>query len=115
MLEAANKAVVLNAEDPFCAAIAQEFGKSVRTIMFAQTDKCAALLSHMEKGGDAIFVTAGANSEIVIATGKTQSALLANAELPLHNIPDALAATAIALGLGLTHDQIQDGLKSVKE
>ncbi len=114
MLETANQAVVLNAEDPLCASLAQEFSGSVRTILYAMDGECGALRQHIDNGGDGVFSTAAGVGEIVIVQGKTRTSLIAKTELPSHDISNLLAAVGIALGLGLSHDQIRRGLEAVR-
>ena len=119
ILDIARKAVVLNAEDPRCLALAEEFKPRLRTILFSRSPDTPAIRSHAAAGGDALFLAKKDGREtIVIASGSHEVPLLATEEIPatnggliwFHGV-NAMAAAALALGLGVGHDAIRTGLR----
>jgi cyanophycin synthetase len=116
VLEAARKAVVLNADDAHCAAMAQEFAKSIRTILFSLDANSAQIRKHLGNGGEAIVLTDEKSIEIQNDSGVIP--LLQITELPSAmngiirvNIANAMAAAGLAIGLGIELDHICEALK----
>ena len=118
-LDAARKAVVLNADDPRCLALAPEFAGSVRTFLFSRNWDSHALRDHLARGGDALFLDKRDGHEtIMVASGSNATALLQTADVPAtangifwQHASAAMAAAALALGLGVDSDTIKEGLK----
>jgi cyanophycin synthetase len=104
VLDAARKAVVLNADDPSCLALAPEFLSSVRTILFSRSPDSAAIRDHRARGGDAVFLEKREGHEMIVAiSGSSDVPVLKTAEIPAtegglfwpHAI-NAAAASALA-------------------
>lgn len=119
VLDAARKAVVLNADDPRCLALAPEFERSLRVFLFSRHSDSPALRSHLSRGGDALFlVDQNGRETIMIASGSTTTPLLRTAEVPAtcgglfwQHSSNAMAAASLALGLGIDLDTIRLGLR----
>ncbi|MFL5679950.1 MAG: Mur ligase family protein [Chloroflexota bacterium] len=105
--------VVLNADDPFVAAVARRVRAHVA--FFTLTDgRSAALQRHLEAGGRVYALRRG---ELVELDRRRTSTIAAVANVPIaigglarHNIANALAAAAAARGLGSTLDDVAAGL-----
>ena len=70
VLDVARKAVVLNADDPRCLALAEEFKPRLRTILFSKSPETAAIRDHVASGGDALFLAKRDGREtIIVASG----------------------------------------------
>lgn len=115
VLEAARKAVILNADDAHCAAMSEEFTKSIRTILFSLDAKSSVVRQHIRNGGEAIILAGGS---IELQNGAGSEPLLRVSELPSTmngliraNIANAMAAAGLAIGLGVVHEHIRDGLR----
>jgi cyanophycin synthetase len=119
ILDIARKAVVLNADDARCLALAEEFKPRLRTILYSKSPETAAVRSHVAAGGEALFLAKrGGRETIVVASGSDETALLATDEVPatsggliwFHGL-NALSASALAIGLDIGHDAIRAGLR----
>jgi cyanophycin synthetase len=119
VLDVACKAVVLNADDPRCLALAFEFRPSPRTILFSRSPDSAAVRDHVAGGGDALFLAKKDGREmIIVASGSDAVPLLATADVPatkdgliwFHGT-NAMAAAALAIGLGIELDALRAGLR----
>ncbi|MEE8439330.1 MAG: Mur ligase family protein, partial [Micropepsaceae bacterium] len=118
VLDAARKAVVLNAEDPRCLALAAEFSPNIRTILYSRNGETEALREHLRRGGEVVFLSKEDGPEaIVAAKGSEVTRLAKSAELPSTaggifwpQTTNAMAATALAMGLGIAFDAIAEGL-----
>ena len=119
ILDVARKAVVLNADDPRCLALAEEFKPRLRTILFSKSPETAAIRGHVAAGGEALFFAKKDGREtIVVASASGEIPLLATDELPVTNggliwfhAVNALSAAALAIGLDIGHDAIRAGLR----
>jgi cyanophycin synthetase len=119
VLDAATKAVVLNADDSRCLAFAPEFAPRVRTFLFSRDAESAALRDHRMRGGDAVFLDRRDGHEtIMAASGADACAVVRTDEIPAtHNglfwqqSSNAMAACALAMGLGIEIDPIRAGLR----
>ena len=118
VLETARRAIVLNADDARCAAMARDF-PSVRKILFSMRPELSAIRRHVGTGDAVIFVkTTEAGEVIALSAGGEETVLLPVAELPSalggvvrHNIANAMAAAGLALGLGMTLESVAAGLR----
>ena len=118
-VDAARKAVVLNADDPRCLALAPEFSRSLKTVLFSRDAKCSAIRDHVAHGGDALFLDLRDGQEvIVVASDSCEVPLLATADVPAThggliwpNGSNAMAAAALAIGLGVELETIRGGLR----
>ena len=110
--------VVLNADDPYVAAIARRVRAHV-ALFSLEGDRSPVVRRHLANGGRAYVAQAG---ELVELEGSgSRSALAAIREVPItigglarHNIANALAAAGGARGLGATIDQVADGLRDFR-
>jgi UDP-N-acetylmuramyl tripeptide synthase len=117
VIAAARRAVVLNADDPHCAAMAAEFPRQ-RVILFSSRPDSPILRDHLAEGGSAIGIEAQAGAEmIVLWSGSRRHPILGVADLPAamggilrHNIANAMAAAALAVDLDIDLDAIAAGL-----
>ena len=112
----AARAVVLNAEDPYCAAMARMLAPGVERLYFALDPEHPVLLRHLERGGRGAYLQDG---QMVVADGARRHALLAAAAVPAtlggharYNIANALASAAALLASGFELAQIAAGLGS---
>jgi cyanophycin synthetase len=119
VLDAARRAVVLNADDHRCLALAPEFTKKVRTFLFSRDAGWPALREHLTHGGDALFLAHQEGHEtITIASGADAAVLLRTADILAtrdglfwQHSSNAMAAAALAIGLGIDLDAIREGLR----
>jgi cyanophycin synthetase len=119
VLDVARNAVVLNADDPLCVALAEEFRPRVRTILFSKSPETAAVRSHIAAGNEALFLAERDGREtIVVASRSGEVSLLATGEVPTtkdgrigSSSLNALSASALAIGLNVGHDAIRSGLR----
>ena len=118
VLDAARRAVVLNAEDTHCAAMAPEFATKVRTLLFSRDPAAPVLRQHLARDGEGLFLGGAAGEqEIVIAKGAIATPLVKINALPStrnglvwQNAVNAMVAAALALGMGLAPETIARGL-----
>jgi cyanophycin synthetase len=104
---AASKALVLNADDARCLAMAKVRRKGVEVLYFSTDADNPALLRHLDKGGRGAYLEDGA---VILADGARRHSLIGAAAMPVSlgghakfNIANALAAAAgmLAVGFGL--------------
>ncbi len=114
VLEAARDAVVLNADDKFCAAMAPDFSH-IRTILFSKDASAPIVHTHTQNGGEAIVlhkgvveIRKGSQSTNLIAVSEIASTMNGLIEI---NAVNAMAAAGLALGLGLSLDHVREALK----
>jgi cyanophycin synthetase len=113
VLDAARKAVVLNADDPRCLALASEFS-SLRRFLFSHDATSPALGDYRNEGCDVLFLD-GTCGTVVWASRSNAVELIKAAEIPiiasdLSLTSNAMAAAGLALGLGIDIDAIRSGL-----
>ena len=104
---------VLNAEDSQAAAMAELCAGGVT--FFSLDPEHEVLVSHMKTGGRCVFVQGG---EIVVASGGVETPLAGLEQVPLtvggkapFQTANVLAAIGAAWHLGLTFEQIRNGLE----
>jgi cyanophycin synthetase len=107
--------VVLNGEDP--RVWAMRAGVKARPWAFAIRSDAPALREAIDHGGRAITVLDG--DVTVLEGGRDPDRLVSILDVPAtlsglskHNIANALAATAAALGLGLPRESVVQGLRT---
>jgi cyanophycin synthetase len=107
--------VVLNGEDP--RVWAMRAGVKARPWAFAIRSDAPALREAIDQGGRAITVLDG--DVTVLEGGRDPDRLVSILDVPAtlsglskHNIANALAATAAALGLGLPRESVVQGLRT---
>ena len=113
---AASRAVVLNATDRHCAAMAALPAAGVERIWFSPDPDNPILLRHLGAGGRAAYL---ADGSLMLGHGPARSAILASCDMPAaldghahHNVANALAAAAALTGAGFTPAQIALGLST---
>ncbi len=112
----ASRAVVLNAEDDYCVAMAKELLADVEVLYFALDADNPVLLRHLESGGRGVYLQ---DNTVVLATGARHEALVDVRQMPVslngcarYNIANALAATAALAASGFGNAEIADGMRS---
>ncbi|MEW6371522.1 MAG: cyanophycin synthetase [Pseudomonadota bacterium] len=112
----ASRAVVLNAEDDYCVAMAKDLQANVEVLYFALDADNPVLLRHLESGGRGVYLQ---DNTVVLATGARHEALLDVRQMPVslngcarYNIANALAATAALAATGFGNAEIVAGLRS---
>jgi len=114
--DAASRAVVLNAEDALCMAMAGQLRGGVELLFFSLDAENPELLRHLEHGGRAVYLQ---DHMAILADGARHQALLDARRMPVtlngharYNIANALAAAAALTAAGFTPEQIAQGLAS---
>ena len=123
VLDAARRAVVLNADDPRCLALASEFSPSVKTILFSRSRNNGAVRDHRGRGGDVVFLDLLDGHETVVAASASgEVSLIRTADIRASSgdqsgpkAANAAAAAALALGMGVNVAQIREGLRQYSE
>ncbi|RZA31395.1 MAG: cyanophycin synthetase [Lysobacteraceae bacterium] len=112
----ASRAVVLNAEDDYCVAMAKDLRDGVEVIFFSLDADNPVLLRHLENGGRALYLQ---DQTMVLADGTRHEALVDARQMPVslggaarYNIANALAAAAALTAHGFGNQEIADGLRS---
>jgi len=112
----ASRAVVLNAEDDYCVAMAAELRDGVEVIYFSLDPENTVLLRHLENGGRAVYLQ---DHTLVLANGARHEALVDARQMPVslggaarYNIANALAAAAALTAHGFGNLEIAEGLRS---
>ena len=112
----ASRAVVLNAEDDYCVAMAGDLQANVEVLYFALDADNPVLLRHLESGGRGVYLQ---DNTVVLATGARHEALVDVRQMPVslngcarYNIANALAATAALAATGFGNAEIVAGLRS---
>ena len=112
----AARAVVLNAEDDYCVAMAAGLRAGVEVLYFSLDADNPTLLRHLEQGGRGVYLQ---DSTLVLANGARHEALLDARQMPAslggaarYNIANALAAAAALTASGFGNAEIADGLRS---
>lgn len=114
--QVASRAVVLNAEDMHCTAMARHLEQGVEVLYFSLDPEHPVLLRHLEQGGRAAYLQDGT---VVLADGSRRQALLNVNAMPSslggharYNIANGMAAAAALLASGFNDVQIAVGLSS---
>ena len=109
--------VVLNGDDP--RVLAMREGSPARPFVFTLEPASPSLREALNHGGQAITVLDG--NVTVLRRGGDPERLLPVVDVPVtlaglsrHNVANALAATAAALGLGLPRDAVVEGLRTFR-
>ncbi|MGJ9416349.1 cyanophycin synthetase [Massilia sp. CMS3.1] len=112
----ASRAVVLNAEDDYCVAMAKDLAEYIDVLYFALDADNPVLLRHLERGGRGVYLE---NKTVVLANGARHEALLDVRQMPVtlngcarYNIANALAATAALAATGFGNAEIVAGMRS---
>ena len=112
----ASRAVVLNAEDDHCVAMASDLADGIEVLYFSLDADNPVLLRHIENGGRAVYFE---DNAIVLADGTRHEAIADVRQLPVtlkgaarYNIANSLAAAAALVASGFGNAEIEDGLRS---
>jgi cyanophycin synthetase len=112
----ASRAVVLNAEDPLCVAMARRVHPDVEIVYFSMEADNPVLLRHLEEGGRAVYFQ---DNSIVVADATYHQELLRVEAMPIalggrarYNIANGLAAAAGLMAAGFNNLQIATGLST---
>ena len=112
----ATRAVVLNAEDPLCVAMARRVRPDVEVIYFSMDADDPTLLRHLEDGGRAVYFQ---DNAVVVADATYRQSLVRVEAMPIamegrarFNIANALAAAAGLMAAGFTNLQLATGLST---
>jgi len=119
VINAARDTVVLNADDAQCRALLGQYPSS-RVVLFSLSENNPVLHDHIQKGGTAYFVNDfGQGAFIERKDNKSNVAVVSIANLPSscnglfpQNIANAMAAAALADGLGISMETIKTALES---
>ncbi|MDA8235799.1 MAG: cyanophycin synthetase [Clostridia bacterium] len=106
--------VVLNADDPTVVDLTKRFKSKI--IYFSRESENIAIRRHLGAGGQAVMVR---NGIMIMARGNRVQRIIAVKNIPAalggiagHNLENAMAAAAGALALGLSVNQVREGLAS---
>lgn len=109
---AAHGTAVLNAMDPYTAAMSEECTGSIT--YFALSDDLPLIRSHVASGGRAVFVRDGS---VIVAQGTQERTIAPLTDIPLTHqgrilfqVENVLAAVAAAWGLGVDDNTLRKGL-----
>ncbi len=112
----ASRAVVLNAEDDHCVAMAATLADGVELLYFSLDADNPDLLRHLDNGGRAVYLV---DDTIVLANGARHEAIVDVRQMPVtlqgaarYNIANSLAAAAALAASGFGNQEIADGLRS---
>jgi cyanophycin synthetase len=118
VIDAARKTVVLNADDPLCCKLVDEFPVD-RTTIFSFNPEAGPIRDHLKTGGTAYCLDENGEPRIVRLQGTHARTIVSVADLPSawggivrHNIANAMAAAALAEGLGIAFETIRAGLST---
>lgn len=120
VIDAARKAVVLNADDPLCRNLIGNYPVD-RTIIFSIHSSSPAVAEHLQRGGRAYCLRERPDRQIIRLHGDDVRSVISIDELPSawggivrHNIANAMAAAALAEGLGISFEKIRTALSTFK-
>lgn len=116
VVRSASRAVVLNAEDPRCVAMAHGLARGVEVLYFSMDAENPVLLRHLARGGRAVYLE---DSRLVLAGRERHQPLLESRRMPAtldgharHNIANGLAAAAALVGAGHTPELVVAALST---
>lgn len=118
VIDAAQDRIVLNADDRLCQAMIADYPID-KTVVFSLDPMNDAVTSHVEAGGTAFCLDSHGLGNIVRINCNQKKQILSidnlpssNAGLLRHNIANAMAAAALAEGMGLEHEAIARALQT---
>ena len=118
VVDAAEERVVLNADDPLCLKLADEFSAS-KTTLYSLHANSKTLQQHLARGVRVVCATDGSDSKIIVLEKERSQTIMPTHKLKFawggrirHNLSNALAATALADGIGIAHSMIAKGLET---
>lgn len=122
VIDAASAAVVLNADDHRCLAIAREVRSRIRTILFSANSESPNIREHIEMGGEGILVRRIDGRDTIVIESKIKTIfIVAVTDMPAAmngligpNVWNAMAACGLAAGLDVAASHIERGLRQYK-
>lgn len=119
VIDAAQDRIVLNADDRLCQAMIVKYPID-KTVVFSLDRMSDAVAHHLEAGGTAFCLDDNNHGNIVRICGdqeqqhivSVESLPSANGGLLRHNIANAMAAAALAEGMGVDHQTIASALQT---
>jgi cyanophycin synthetase len=118
-IEVAKDAVVLNADDPHCLAMA-DYSNAERICYVTMNPSHSLVKEHIQAGGQAFVLEAGMNGHMItIYDQEAHIPLLWSHLVPataegraMHNVQNAMFAAALAYNLNIKLDGIRQGLRT---
>jgi len=121
VIDAARKTIVLNADNRLCCKLIDDFPVD-RTTIFSFDPEAGPVSDHLKKGGTAYCLDESGEPQIVRLQGGEAQTIISVADLPSawggivrHNIANAMAAAALAEGLGVDLKTVKAGLSSFEQ
>jgi cyanophycin synthetase len=119
VIEVAEGTAVLNADDPLCLEMA-DHSKAERVCYVTINPGHELVRAHIEAGGRAVVLEHGIQGHMItLYDGGAHMPLLLTRMIPatldgraIHNVQNAMFASAIAYSLGLTLEDIRHGLRT---
>lgn len=119
VVNTARKAVVLNADDKLCAGMIEKYPPG-RVILFSLRTDNQIVNNHIQQGGTAYVLNDSAEAESVDRReGRATVTVVSTADLPScrnglfpQNIANAMAAAALAEGLGIPLETVAAALRT---
>jgi cyanophycin synthetase len=119
VVEVANDTAVLNADDAFCLAMATHT-KAKHLCYVTRDIRHPLVREHIRAGGRAVVLEPGLNGEMIVVYDRNEhQPVLWTHLVPCtlegyaqHNVQNAMFATAIAYSMGVTLDQLRNGLRT---
>ena len=112
----ARRAAVLNAQDAHCVAMRERLGRGVEAIFFSMDHAAPVLLRHLAQGGRGVYLEDG---RIMLASQGRRHPLIEADAMPaalgghaMHNVANAMAATAALIGAGYAPELAVAGMAS---
>ena len=109
--------LILNADDKLLVGKSAEFDGEIE--WFSLDEENPVVASHLAAGGTAWLVS---GDDLVLRRGDSNELICPLGDIPitlqgaaLHNVANALAASALTAGMGLTPEQIGSGLRSMTQ
>lgn len=119
VVQRATKLAIVNAKDPLCLEMLPHTNAK-RTCLVSTDAAREEVISNLAAGGLAVVLGAGAQGPLIeVRDGSVTKPVIPVSDIPatwdgaaLHNIENAMFATAIAVGLGVEPDVIRRALAS---
>jgi cyanophycin synthetase len=116
LVDSARVAVVLNAEDPLCAALRKRARRGVEVVYFSHDLAHPTFAEHVDRGGRGVYESGGL---LMWADGGHQLRLASSQQLPFtlqgkarHNVSNAMAVLAALISLEIPPERVVAGLSS---
>jgi UDP-N-acetylmuramyl tripeptide synthase len=118
---AAQDAVILNADDPYCLAMAKQI-RAAAIVLISLNPRSRVIKEHVQAGGRAYVCAQRKGHSVLLRLNRSKrSTLMAADEIPatwngraVYNVFNAMAAAAMAQELGVPPELIKKGLMGFK-